>query len=236
MIIKETKIKIDAGHCEIHLRVRAIESQCFVLAPNQVGVGAMGLMTYGNSLLIDPWGDVLIRGSESGEEVLTQEVDFGRVNAVRELTKGSELIGLDDYWKAISKKKNGFYSVIRLSDEEWVENLIYSSEKSYGSSWIYLDNKLKKVQWLFSNNETVNKNSDKGRTLPSRLRWLVLRRDAFTCQDCGGKAPNVELHIDHIIPWSEVKEHKIENLRVLCKDCNLGKGTLSLSTQKSKLF
>ncbi|MFL2656036.1 MAG: HNH endonuclease [Burkholderiaceae bacterium] len=160
----------------------------------------------------------------------------GNINAVRELTKGSELIGLDDYWKAISKKKNGFYSVIRLSDEEWVENLIYSSEKSYGSSWIYLDNKLKKVQWLFSNNETVNKNSDKGRTLPSRLRWLVLRRDAFTCQDCGGKAPNVELHIDHIIPWSEVKEHKIENLRVLCKDCNLGKGTLSLSTQKSKLF
>ena len=62
-----------------------------------------------------------------------------------------------------------------------------------------------------------------GRTIPKSLRFEILKRDSFTCQYCGRSAPNVTLHIDHIIPWSKVKEHKIENLQVACSDCNLGK-------------
>ena len=35
--------------------------------------------------------------------------------------------------------------------------------------------------------------------------------------------PDVPTEIDHIIPWSIVKEHKLDNLRVLCRDHNRGK-------------
>jgi 5-methylcytosine-specific restriction endonuclease McrA len=62
-----------------------------------------------------------------------------------------------------------------------------------------------------------------------RLRFLVMRRDAFKCQHCG-KSPathaNIELHLDHVIPWSEGGETTFDNLRTLCRDCNLGKSNL----------
>ena len=48
-----------AAHWHTLLRARAIENQCFVLAPNQTGIHANGRETYGHSLIIDPWGSVL---------------------------------------------------------------------------------------------------------------------------------------------------------------------------------
>lgn len=47
------------AHWHTLLRARAIENQCFVLAPNQTGVHANGRETYGHSLIIDPWGRVV---------------------------------------------------------------------------------------------------------------------------------------------------------------------------------
>ena len=65
-----------------------------------------------------------------------------------------------------------------------------------------------------------------GRDPSLRLRWRVLHRDRFTCCGCG-KSPattiGVELHVDHIVPWSKGGETVIENLRTLCSKCNLGK-------------
>jgi hypothetical protein len=62
-----------------------------------------------------------------------------------------------------------------------------------------------------------------------RLRFKVLQRDNFSCRQCG-KSPatvvGVILHVDHIIPWSIGGETVIENLRTLCKQCNLGKSNL----------
>ncbi|WP_372627474.1 carbon-nitrogen hydrolase family protein [Arsukibacterium sp.] len=48
-----------AAHWHTLLKARAIENQCFVLAANQTGVHANGRETYGHSLIIDPWGEVL---------------------------------------------------------------------------------------------------------------------------------------------------------------------------------
>lgn len=61
-----------------------------------------------------------------------------------------------------------------------------------------------------------------------RLRFKVLLRDRFTCQSCGASPAHqpVELHVDHILPWSEGGETTLENLRTLCSSCNLGKGAL----------
>ncbi|MBO5914452.1 MAG: HNH endonuclease, partial [Clostridia bacterium] len=45
----------------------------------------------------------------------------------------------------------------------------------------------------------------KSRVIPDKLRYKVLKRDNFKCCACGAspaKDPSVELHIDHIVPWS----------------------------------
>lgn len=47
------------AHWEILLRARAIENQCYVLAPAQGGQHENGRRTWGHSMLIDPWGDIL---------------------------------------------------------------------------------------------------------------------------------------------------------------------------------
>lgn len=67
------------------------------------------------------------------------------------------------------------------------------------------------------------------RTITVRLRFMVLKRDNFKCCACGAspaKDPSIELHIDHIIPWSKGGETTIENLQTLCSKCNLGKSDL----------
>lgn len=69
----------------------------------------------------------------------------------------------------------------------------------------------------------------KGRDPSLRLRYKVLVRDNFSCKQCGAspaKDISVELHIDHIIPWSKGGETTIENLQTLCTKCNLGKSNL----------
>jgi 5-methylcytosine-specific restriction endonuclease McrA len=65
------------------------------------------------------------------------------------------------------------------------------------------------------------------RNLSDRLRFRILMRDGFTCKSCGRspvKDLNVELHVDHIIPWSKGGETIPENLETKCEKCNLGKG------------
>ena len=53
-------------HWEILLRARAIENQCFVIAPNQCGTNPhTGVASYGNSMIIGPWGEILTRFDEN---------------------------------------------------------------------------------------------------------------------------------------------------------------------------
>lgn len=60
-------------------------------------------------------------------------------------------------------------------------------------------------------------------TISKRLRFEVLRRDDHTCQYCGEKAPDVTLHVDHVVPVTLGGSDKPDNLVAACKDCNLGK-------------
>lgn len=64
---------------------------------------------------------------------------------------------------------------------------------------------------------------------PSRLRFLVMRRDGFRCRHCGASpatTPGIELHIDHISAWVTGGATTIHNLQTLCVQCNLGKSDL----------
>ena len=68
-----------------------------------------------------------------------------------------------------------------------------------------------------------------GRDPSLRLRWHVLQRDRFTCCACGASpalSAGVELHVDHIVPWSKDGETVLENLQTLCSVCNLGKSNI----------
>ena len=67
------------------------------------------------------------------------------------------------------------------------------------------------------------------RDINLRMRFMVMKRDNFKCCMCGrspATTPGLELHIDHIIPWSKGGETVIDNLQTLCSDCNLGKSNL----------
>ncbi len=68
-----------------------------------------------------------------------------------------------------------------------------------------------------------------GRDPSLRLRWRVLQRDNFKCCACGASpaiTTGIELHVDHIQPWSEGGKTVLENLQTLCSNCNLGKSNL----------
>jgi predicted amidohydrolase len=69
-------------HWEVLVRARAIENQCYVLAPNQCGEPALGMRTYGHSLIVDPWGRVLAALDEE-EGFAIAEVDLDAIAAVR---------------------------------------------------------------------------------------------------------------------------------------------------------
>ncbi|WP_031568155.1 carbon-nitrogen hydrolase family protein [Rheinheimera texasensis] len=71
-----------AAHWHTLLRARAIETQSFVLAPAQTGTHANGRQTYGHSLIIDPWGQVLAdAGTEPG--LISVRIDLQEVAKVR---------------------------------------------------------------------------------------------------------------------------------------------------------
>lgn len=69
-------------HWEVLLRARAIENQCFVIAPNQMGHHSDKLQTYGRSMIVDPWGTVLAKAPDS-TCVITAEIDFEHLASVR---------------------------------------------------------------------------------------------------------------------------------------------------------
>jgi predicted amidohydrolase len=69
-------------HWHVLLRARAIENQVFVLAPAQHGRHPRNRHTYGKSLIVDPWGDVLAQCSE-GEGIAVANLDFAAQDRVR---------------------------------------------------------------------------------------------------------------------------------------------------------
>jgi predicted amidohydrolase len=65
------------AHWEPLLRARAIENLCYVVAPAQSGTHTSGRETYGDSLIVDYWGQVLARLAK-GNGVITAEIDLAK--------------------------------------------------------------------------------------------------------------------------------------------------------------
>lgn len=123
--------------------------------------------------------------------------------------------------------------------KEFVENQSVNSQspivKNTKSNHIPLSRKaglLKSAESQMSNKKAgKDKNSvyvhKTSRSISVHLRYKVLLRDSFRCVLCG-RSPAMEigcvLQVDHIKPWSLGGETEIDNLRSLCRECNLGKG------------
>ena len=70
------------AHWELLLRARAVENQCYVIAPAQGGTHENGRRTFGHSLVVDPWGTVVAVRAE-GAGVVFAELDMERIAEVR---------------------------------------------------------------------------------------------------------------------------------------------------------
>ncbi len=71
------------AHWHVLLRARAIENQCYVIAAAQGGLHQNGRRTFGHSLIVDPWGDVLAERHDDGEGVVVAELELSRIARVR---------------------------------------------------------------------------------------------------------------------------------------------------------
>jgi predicted amidohydrolase len=69
-------------HWEVLVRARAIENQCFVIAPNQIGAHPPGNRSGGRSLIVDPWGLVLASAPDA-ETVIVADLDFENLKDIR---------------------------------------------------------------------------------------------------------------------------------------------------------
>ena len=148
-------------------------------------------------------------------------------------------------------------NVLNVSDEELYKNILniwqhfgrqprradlskeisYYSQSPYNRRFSTWTNALQNfVVWANGedlaapNSKNITSQKRKtGRDPSLRLRFKAMRRDNFTCVQCGAspaKNPNIELHIDHIVAWSKGGDTIFENLQTLCLECNLGKGNL----------
>lgn len=70
--------------------------------------------------------------------------------------------------------------------------------------------------------------SKRSRHIPLSIRVSILHRDGYKCVFCGRSSKQVELEVDHILPFSKGGSNEASNLQTLCFDCNRGKGARRL--------
>ena len=75
--------KTGKAHWHILQRARAIESGCFIIAAAQSGVHADGRQTFGHSLIVNPWGQIIAEALTGKSELVFAEVDLNEVEIAR---------------------------------------------------------------------------------------------------------------------------------------------------------
>lgn len=168
--------------------------------------------------------------SRIDEQTLFDELEriwtkLGRQPTSTDITKGNiSKYSLDTYKRRFGgwrKALEAFVEYINLvsseeiDEEEIKENKINDQDNI--SKTVNVEKPLQKKEHRTSRN------------INARMRFKVLKRDNFKCCACGAspaKDPSVELHVDHIIPWSKGGETVLDNLQTLCANCNLGKSNL----------
>lgn len=144
---------------------------------------------------------------------------LGKQPTTTDMKKGISKYSLDSFTRRFGGWRNALIAFIKyINSDENNENEILESDNNSEE----IPNKLKEKKVI----ELIKRTP---RNINLKLRFKVLQRDNFKCCSCGAspaKNPGVELHVDHIFPWSKGGETVLENLQTLCSKCNLGKSNL----------
>ena len=152
------------------------------------------------------------------EEIERIWVVLGRQPTTTDIKKGISKYSLNSYVRRFGGWRNALQAFVDYinSDEKQEEITNVSKQKS--------------ITTFSENKDICDVYHKTSRDINLRMRFKVLQRDNFKCCTCGAspaKDPSVELHIDHIMPWSKGGETEIDNLQTLCSKCNLGKSDLT---------
>lgn len=78
-------VKTGHAHWEVLLRCRALDTLSYVIAAGQSGHHPNGRITYGHSMIVNPWGNIIAEQKESGSGVVSADVDLGKLYEVRKV-------------------------------------------------------------------------------------------------------------------------------------------------------
>jgi hypothetical protein len=108
-----------------------------------------------------------------------------------------------------------------------LHSVAYSRRWGSFQTFVRLFSQYKLGQITFEQLVESKKQKNLREPITPALRAKVLRRDNYTCRDCGASPrndPNIILHIHHVIPVSKGGKTELSNLVTNCNLCNLGKG------------
>lgn len=154
------------------------------------------------------------------------------------ITDDELFLNIEKMWSALGRQPR--YSEVKRPFSKF-SNVTYASR--FGSFSVALE---QFVEWVNSTDKSLQQYQNSllpdavdptlqlvtavrrtHREISDRQRFRILCRDGFRCKSCGAspmKELGVELHVDHILPWSKGGETVDDNLECKCKQCNLGKG------------
>ncbi len=168
------------------------------------------------------------KGKEISDEELFQDIErvwikLGRQPTINDIRKGEFSFGQNTFVRRFGGWRGTLEAFVKYINSE--EDDTPDNDSAKDRKTIETQEPSKKSQ-PSSPRKSVHKTN---RDINYRLRFKVMRRDNFKCCICGkspATSPGVELHIDHIKPWSKGGESTIDNLQTLCSKCNLGKSDL----------
>ena len=155
-----------------------------------------------------------ITDDELFENIKSLWISFGRQPRYNEVRTPSSRFSAGTYERRFgtwSKALGRFVEWVNADAQDQDQPIRSEAEKGEATST---------VQNVFAKRSTR-------REITDRQRFRILVRDGFRCKSCGASPlvkSGIELHVDHILPWSKGGETTDENLESKCKQCNLGKG------------
>lgn len=145
-------------------------------------------------------------------------ISLGKQPTTTEMKKGISKYSLDTFTRRFGGWRNALAAFIEFVNSTGCELPKTELMDTQPLQIVEDENKLESPSQAFLKRTSRNINL--------KMRFRVFQRDNFSCRACGAspaKNTDVELHIDHIFPWSRGGETEIDNLQTLCSKCNLGK-------------
>jgi hypothetical protein len=154
-----------------------------------------------------------IADEELFENIKSLWINLGRQPRYAEVKAPSSLFSAGTYEKRFGSWSKALHEFVALVNSDSLDQFQQDTVTERGVTDLT-------IQASFAKRRTRREISD-------RQRFRILIRDGFRCKSCGASPlvqQGVELHVDHVLPWSKGGETTDDNLETKCKQCNWGKG------------